>query len=494
MPELIQTEEKRGPLFLIFAMILTAMAAGMGWGIRGQYGHETGAMIAGALASLTLVLLFVPKTTSLKAARCAAMMTVAIGIGGSMTYGQTVGLTHDAELVGNVAAWRWGMLGLFIKGGLWIGFGGIFLGIGLGGKRYRPLEILFVMLCLLGLMFLGIWLYNSPFNPSEKILPTIYFSDDWHFEPDKIDMKPRHEVWGGNLIALAGLLAYVRMVRKDKLAFRMGLIGIIAGGLGFSGGQCIQSYHAWNPEVFTTGALSEYSEYFKHFNWWNMMETTFGLVFGAILAAGLWFNQRLIKIDEAPDDVSIPLPIEIILLVTHVILLINTEFIHLPGKGIYLVAYIQFGLLLATIPLIGIIGGRIWPFFLLLTIVAVPIMGKTLKELCYKTDSVPLSVGWLSFVEIPMGIMLLAATMLTLKSLKNQSARAFASISLILVVLLYFGLNSAIFEHAWPWEPVKEWTGRTPNQLIFMVCAGCLLLTAMIYGTKSLYEKREIDQ
>ena len=41
-----------------------------------------------------------------------------------MTYGQTVGLTHDAELVGNWQALGWGLLGLFIKGGHLDRFGG----------------------------------------------------------------------------------------------------------------------------------------------------------------------------------------------------------------------------------------------------------------------------------------------------------------------------------------------------------------------------------
>ena len=31
---------------------LAAAAGGLGWGIRGQYGHETGAMIAGVLVGL----------------------------------------------------------------------------------------------------------------------------------------------------------------------------------------------------------------------------------------------------------------------------------------------------------------------------------------------------------------------------------------------------------------------------------------------------------
>jgi hypothetical protein len=97
------------------SILLTAMAGAMGWGIRGQYGHETGAMIAGVLVSLVLVFLHCPQTASLRAARAVAFGTIAMGIGGSMTYGQTIGLTQNPEVIGNWAAWRWGMLGLGIK-------------------------------------------------------------------------------------------------------------------------------------------------------------------------------------------------------------------------------------------------------------------------------------------------------------------------------------------------------------------------------------------
>src|SRR5688572_16755082 len=77
------------------AVALGAMAGGMGWGIRGQYGHETGAMIAGVLIGFVVVLLFIPRATSLRGARAVAMTALGISFGGSMTYGQTVGLTHD---------------------------------------------------------------------------------------------------------------------------------------------------------------------------------------------------------------------------------------------------------------------------------------------------------------------------------------------------------------------------------------------------------------
>ena len=482
-------ELRRGPLFLICTMLLAAMAAGMGWGIRGQYGHETGAMIAGVLTSLTLVMLFVPRASSLNAARAAAMMTVAIGIGGSMTYGQTVGLTHDSELIGNWEALRWGLLGLFVKGAIWIGFAGTFLGMGLGGKRYHPLEMALLLPVLLGLMFFGVWLINSPFDPSSKTLPWIYFSDDWYFEPGRV-LKPRPETWGGLLLALLSLIAYVRLVRRDRLAGRMALVGMIGGGFGFAGGQCVQAFPRWNPEIFTAGALSAYHDYFRHFNWWNMMETTFGFVFGATLALGLWSNRRLIAIEDTADEVTISPPWEVWLCVTHVILLLSAEFLRLSGYGAYLGLYTEFGLLMSTLPLVGILGGRFWPYLMLLPIVAAPIVGKTLRNLTYESEEVSVGDGWFLIVQIPLAIMLCGAVWLICSGSKGQRAKSFAAIGLLLTTVLYFGLNTAFFRYAWPWE---EWTGRTPNQIIFSVCAFSLILAAAVCGLSKFVDKGVAD-
>ena len=128
---------------VLVTVLVTALAGGLGWGIRGQYGHETGAMMAGLLVALVLALRLAPHLPPLASARAVALATVAMGFGGTETYGQTIGLTQDAALIGNVAALGWGMLGLAIKGGIWIGFFGLFLGMGLGGIRYRVREMLF---------------------------------------------------------------------------------------------------------------------------------------------------------------------------------------------------------------------------------------------------------------------------------------------------------------------------------------------------------------
>ena len=237
------------------AVILAAFAGGMGWGIRGQYGHETGAMIAGLLLSLTLVLAICPDLPARSALRAVAWGTVAIGFGGSLTYGQTVGLTHDAELAGNWAALRWGMLGLAIKGGLWIGFAGLFLGLGLGGVRHRSRDIAAAMFVALALCAAGIWLFNEPFDPARKLLPRIYFSDDWRWEPGA-QLKPRREVWGGCLFAFLAMVGYAAW-RQDRLAVRLAGWGVLGGAIGFPFGQCVQAGHAWNREFFRTGVWAE---------------------------------------------------------------------------------------------------------------------------------------------------------------------------------------------------------------------------------------------
>ena len=170
-------ESTSSTIVLLFAApIMGAAAGGMGWGIRGQYGHEWGAMVPGVLVALTLVFLFCKHATSLSAARAIALTAVAFSFGGTMTYGQTIGLTHDATLVGNHEAYRWGMIGLFIKGGLWVGFGGAFLGIGLGGKKYNWAEMLKLYAALLALVFVGIQLFNRPYVPgTDRVLSWFYF-------------------------------------------------------------------------------------------------------------------------------------------------------------------------------------------------------------------------------------------------------------------------------------------------------------------------------
>ena len=465
--------------FLIIVALLTAMAGGMGWGIRGQYGHETGAMVAGVLMGFTLVLFFWPQATSLSAARVVALTVLGISFGGSMTYGQTVGLTHDSPLIGNWAALRWGMLGLMIKGGVWMGFAGVLMGMGFGGKRYRPLEIAMLIPALFVALCVGIWLFNQPFDPENRLLPQLYFSDHWHWEPDS-DVKPRRENWGGLLCSLIALAFYTGVIRKDRLARNMAIAGFIAGGIGFPSGQAIQALNAWNPEFFRTGVLSWLEPVLPYMNWWNMMEITFGAVAGFFLAVGLWFNRHMIQETEESDEPTEISPgWEFTLLICHVYFLV--------GSGFFAVAtlseYQSFGLILCAIPLIGVVGGRYWPYLCALPVAAVPIAGKTLLNLSYQSTDTAIVTGWVLYVIIPMTLSLVLALWLANLGRRGQKSLPFARIGLLFTTWLYFGLNLAFFRIPWPFT--EEITGRTPSTVIFIVCSVALTLAVIFAGFRS---------
>jgi len=445
-----------------------ACAGGMGWGIRGQYGHETGAMLAGVLVGLVLVHLLTPRATSLAAARAVAFCALGVSVGGSMTYGQTIGLTQDAALVGNWEALRWGMLGLAIIGGLWISFAGALLGMGLGERTYRPLELAAVVIVMLGCFLIGTHLLNKPFDPASQQLPKFYFSDDWHWKPGAA-LKPRPECWGGLLFALAALVAYVGFIRKDQLAVRLATWGLVGGAIGFPGGQCLQAYHAWNAESFRQGWFATLE---PHMNWWNCMETTFGAVWAAVLALGLWLNRHRIGAEQREPTIVLRESGEWILVAIHLPLLVTWNFAEISAVDLFA----DNALSMIAIPLVAVVGGRLWPYLVALPIVALPIAGKTVRQLSYEETTVSPVAGYAIYLVFPLLVATVTALWLARQPASRPSSRTFSRWALVVATWLYFGLNFGFFHFPWPWE---AWTSRTPNGIVYTVCAVVLTLVAL---------------
>jgi hypothetical protein len=482
-------ETRNPPPPLLRTLLLAALAGAMGWGVRGQYGHETGAMVAGVLVGLVIVLEVVPRWRSLRGARAVAFLTVGISLGGSMTYGQTVGLTHDAPLVGNWAALTWGMLGLAVKGGLWIGLAGAFFGMGLGGKRYGPLELAILALALILLLFLGVAVLNEPWDPAARRLPWIYFSDDWRWEPDAVDLKPRRERWGGLLFVLAGLVVYASAVKRDRLVPRLAAWGSIAGGIGFPLGQSVQAWHAWNRDLFACGLAARIDAWI---NWWNFMESIFGAVIGLGLALGVRRSLETLgtpegvrpidaecvaaaSAEEAVRETPIVLSpaFEVSLVVLHVAALATWQFLSVAPFD----AVADTALAMIVIPLLGIAGGKYWPYLVTLPITLVPVAGKTLRELCYANQELSVAAGWTLLFGVPLAVATGTALLLA-RGARTESAESFARRALLVVAPIYFGLNLAFFRCAWPFG--GEFSSRTPNGLVYFACAAALVVRAAL--------------
>ena len=93
----------------------------MGWGIRGNFGHEYGAMIPGALAAMAAVLLVGAATTGPAGRRIFAMFgALGWSFGGSISYMQVIGYTHS----GHSPSVLYGFACLFVIGFLWAALGG----------------------------------------------------------------------------------------------------------------------------------------------------------------------------------------------------------------------------------------------------------------------------------------------------------------------------------------------------------------------------------
>ena len=311
------------------------------------------------------------------------------------------------------------------------------------------------------------YVLNDPFDPANRKLPSIYFSDHWYWEPGE-PLKPRREQWGGLLFALCWLIAYTGFIKKDLLARNMVLWGMLAGGLGFFLGQCVQAYHAWNVDWFQVSWLASFE---PNINWWNMMEITFGAIFGCVLALGLWCNRQHIATNSLEEKISLEYKTELSLIAVHIVALATWNFMSFSTFDWFADRALTMGL----IPILAILGGRIWPYFVCLPITALPIAGKTLRQLAYRTDDISILPGWLIYFIVPLIVVTWFAIRLIHRADKKLTGDAFCRWTLIVCTILYFALNWAFFRFPWPWS---DWTGRTPSGIIFIICAsGILILT-----------------
>jgi len=277
-------------------------------------------------------------------------------------------------------------------------------------------------------------------------------------------LKPRVERWGALLLAWIGLVLWRGLVRKDTLALRLGLLGFAAGGVGFAGGQCIQSAHAWYPESF----VRLFGRWDPLINWWNMMEITFGTIWGAAMGTAVARWKSRIR---EPFPEPRPLPawgLGILVMVQMALLWIWTF-----GSWDAFDAIADRALPMAVIPLVLTASGGWGSVWVGLPVVAAPIVAKTLRGLCVEEPVLSLASGL---------ILLLVPTVATLTAAMpwrtKNPAGWFAAKALISTALVYYGLSFAFFRFPWPWQ---EPTGRTPS--LFVFTTQLFVLAAVALGT-----------
>lgn len=250
------TKPKQYPLWLF--ILFPAITMLLGWGLRGYIGGGPfGAMIPGAMVALSLAMLL--KLSVEMTSVLVVFAAVGIGLGGEMTYGQTLGFLRNQETM-----W-WGTLGTTVKGAVWGLLGGTVLALGLIYKKLPKKTVIVAYLLMLAGMLAGFKLINQPM--------LVYFSDQ---------AKPRPESWGALLIGALAMLAYLKYKLESvdfKIIARIALWGLIGGGLGFGLGGFWMVMGSYLPKDVT-------------FDSWKAMEFTFGMLFGASLGLAVWLSRK----------------------------------------------------------------------------------------------------------------------------------------------------------------------------------------------------------
>ena len=323
MPDSLESKSSRKWL----AIVLAGLAMSVGWGFRGDYGHEAGAMVPGALLALAICLGSGRQDWWRRAIVMAMGGAVGWAFGGQMSYGRVIGYTAASSFLDVV----YGYASLFLIGALWAGIGAAILALTVTQPRSYlerfagPLVVLWLVWFALdvtgwtdrlserwylhdtdwvaassALIVALVYALIRPTDRSACGLIAVLAIGWWGgylLLTELLGLRmtpPRSDNWSGCVGLFAALLIYLRR-RRDRAALRMAALGFIAGGLGFALGDFVQMLGRaqWGP-------IGRF-EALQGLDYWKWMEQLFGLVMGLGVAAAFLGRLRT-RLAPAEED------------------------------------------------------------------------------------------------------------------------------------------------------------------------------------------------
>lgn len=213
----------RNPLLKPGSIFVVALSLSIGWGIRGDFGHESGAWIPGALAAIAVCLMSGREDWWRRAGYCGLFGGLGYGFGGSISY--MVPMSYASSAVWS-STW-YGFLGVFMIGGLWAGMGGAGVALPLSMDRDRLTRMFYPLAFVLVVMYLGKrwegeladWLATKPKDSMHRHEGPLYWFDADCFE---------------SMLAILGVCLYDLWDRRCGRLHELGLFaaaGVIGGYL-----------------------------------------------------------------------------------------------------------------------------------------------------------------------------------------------------------------------------------------------------------------------
>ncbi len=365
------------PLSILFV----ALALSIGWGVRGNWGHEIGAMIPGALAAMAAVLVCGRDDWHRRLPMFATFGAVGWSFGGSISYMKVIAYTHS----GDGPSVFYGFACLFLIGFLWAALGGVGTALPAFLDRQRLTELLIPLLTVFvawlaqdqffKVYFAGLreQLQSGVINQETFDLRAGWF--DW-YDTDWVAVvvaavtlsllalarrricwgtglglsmcagwllgfvvltvglglrmtPPRGDNWSGMLGMTVATFVYLSRCREGGIAWS-GLIVGLFGGLGFSGATLIKLVivHPGFQKVFLGGPTAS--------NYHSILEQTFGFISGVGVGLVMGYLSP-----RAPRHVELP-PVRrwaepvcvffVLVVISYLNISKNLESVWLPKK------------------------------------------------------------------------------------------------------------------------------------------------------------------
>jgi hypothetical protein len=305
-------------------LLLVGLSLSIGWGIRGNFGHEWGAAMPGALAAMAVVLLSQREDWQRRIAYFALFGAIGWAFGGSISYMIVISYTHSGDSVSVL----YGFACLFVIGFLWGAVGGAGTALPAFLSRERLTEF-FVPLTMLFLVWWagGTWEDHFNANPAySEHSPLDWYDTDWISvllaivvlllrgayrrrldQAERLILSmavgwwlgfliltvalglrmtpPRSDNWSGSVGMVAGMLFYFQRQGQHGLTYASLVTGFV-GGLGFAGAtlfKLIEVKSGWDT------------------NWHSVLEQSYGFINGlgvALLMERL--RMRTLPVTDTP--------------------------------------------------------------------------------------------------------------------------------------------------------------------------------------------------
>lgn len=227
-------------------MVLILLSLSIGWGIRGNYGHEYGAMIAGALAGMAAALMSGREDWRQRLPYFAFFGALGWGFGGSIAYMHPPSYTET----GHLPTQLFGFFATYFEAFLWAGIGGAATAYAAVEDRDKLTSIFRPLLWVFAFWGLQYALQDTPFDLQRRLFQAEGADRTWFRQRDPLYWLDSE--WLEACYALAALCLFDLWDRRfSKVAVLAGL-GTLGAAVGF-GVQRMLAATGWDKVL--VGAL-----------------------------------------------------------------------------------------------------------------------------------------------------------------------------------------------------------------------------------------------